>query len=429
MASIDATYRQRTPGSAEMAARAGLVMPGGDTRAAAYHPPYYLTFRRGEGPYLEDVDGNRYIDLIGNFTSLVHGNAYPPIVDAVQQQLQRGTQWPARNEAQVELAELLVGRVASVQSVRFCNSGTEATMLAAYISRVVTGRRKILMARHGYHGSLEEYETGFFGHEGPDTLLARHGDSGDFERVLARRGSEIACVVLEPTMGSAGLISSPPGFLRRVQDAATAAGALFVLDEVITLRLASGGEQARHGVNPDLTAMGKIIGGGFPVGAVGGRADLLAVLDPANPRLHHSGTFNGNPVTATAGLVSLGHLTPERIADMAGQACRLARAVSEGAARAGLPCSFNLNGSLLQVFLADLPPEATVLRTDGELIARFHLAALNHGVFFAGRGLLALSTVIGHDLLDEIVERLDAALADVAAEMSDLVPAGGRASR
>jgi glutamate-1-semialdehyde 2,1-aminomutase len=415
MGPIEATYRARTPRSAELARRAEAVMPGGDTRAAAHHPPYYLTLESAAGPHVTDVDGNRYVDLIGNFTSLIHGNAYPPIVEAVEEQLRRGTQWPARNEAQIRLAELLCERVPSVERVRFCNSGSEATMLAAYIARTVTGRRKILMARHGYHGSLEEFEVGFFGHEGPDTLLAVHGDAASFEGVLAERGSEVACVILEPVMGSAGLWASPPGFLQRVHAAATAAGALLILDEVITLRLSTGGAQARYGVAPDLTAMGKIVGGGFPVGAVGGRADLMEVLDPRNPRLFHSGTFNGNPVTCAAGIVSVEHLTSDRVAVMESQAGRIAGGLRDAAASHGVPLSINHVGSMLQCFLSDTPPEATLTRSDGPLMSQFHLASLNRGLFFAGRGMMALSTVMSDVLIDEVVERLDGALAEVAA--------------
>ena len=392
MGQIEATYLQRTPGSAALAVRAERCMPGG-------------------------VDGHCYIELIGNFTSLVHGNAYPPIVEAVARRLSLGSQWPARNVHQVQLAELIVERVRSVQQVRFCNSGTEATMLAAYIARTVTGRHKILMAKHGYHGSLEEFEVGFFGHEGADTLLARHGDAVSFEAVLLNHGADIACVILEPVMGSAGLVASPEGFLPRVRSAAQAAGALFVLDEVITLRLGTGGAQANYGVEPDLTAMGKIIGGGFPVGAVGGRAELMAVMDPRKPRLFHSGTFNGNPITTAAGVVSLAHLTSDQIAIMDRQVERIAEGLQRGAASVGLPFSVNRAGSMLQCSIADTPPEATLTRRDALEMARFHLAALNHGLFFAGRGMLALSTVTTDELVEEVIERGHAALVDAAQEM------------
>ncbi len=414
-ATIEAAYRARTPGSAARQARAETLLPGGDTRTAAFHPPYGLTIERGDGPFLWDVDGHRYVDLIGNFTSLVHGNAYPPIVEAVRRQLTRGTAWPARNDAHLELASLLVERVASADRVRFCNSGSEATMLALAIAREVTGRRGVLMARYGYHGSLDEYESGFHGHEGPHTFVASHGDPSSFEAALAEHGDQIAAVILEPVMGAAGLVASPPGFLARVRDAARAAGALFVLDEVITLRLAPGGAQARDGVEPDLTALGKIIGGGFPVGAVGGRADLLAVTDPRSGRLFHSGTFNGNPITAAAGVVSVRELTSDRIAVMDEQAARLSAALGEQAAASGLPFSCRHEGSMIQVFFTDEAPASNLVRADGDLATAFHLAALNHGLFFAGRGLMALSTVIADDLLTEVIERFAAVMADVAA--------------
>jgi len=416
MSEIVSAFRTRTPGSAARHRRAVAVMPGGDTRTTSYHPPYPLTMERGSGPYLFDVDGNRYIDLIGNYTSLVHGNAYPPIVEAAEAQLAKGTAWPARNDHQLELAELLVERVASVEQVRLCNSGTEATMLCAYIARAVTGRRKVAMARFGYHGSLEEFEVGFGGHEGPDTVLARHGDVEDFARLLAEHGGEVACVILEPVMGSAGLSAAPAGALAAIAEATRSAGALFVADEVISLRLATGGAQQLHGVEPDLTAMGKIVGGGFPVGAVGGRAEYLAVTVPPAPRLVHSGTFNGNPVTAAAGVVSVRELTAERIAAMAARAERLEAALVSAAAEFGVPFSTRRAGSLLQCFCSAEPPVANQLRTDGEPATAFHLAALNEGLFFAGRGLMALSTVMDDALIDDIAERGRAALAAVAAE-------------
>ncbi len=414
MEQLEAIYRARTPESARRQARAEVVMPGGDTRTTTYHPPYPLTMIGGEGPYLTDVDGHRYVDLIGNYTSLVHGNAYPPIVEAARRQLERGTAWPARNDAQVELAELLAERVASVEQVRFCNSGTEATMLCAYIARAVTGRRKVLMARYGYHGSLECFEVGTLGHGGPETLLARYGDAAEFARVLDERGAEIACVILEPVMGSGGLQSPPPGVLAQIAASTRGAGALFVLDEVITLRLAMGGAQQMEGVVPDLCAMGKIIGGGFPVGAVGGRADLLAVTDPRRLRLLHSGTFNGNPVSAAAGVVSLRELTAERIVTMDRQAARLARLLQTDAARLGLPFCVRQVGSLLQCFFSHAPPEANLVRGDAEVATAFHLAALNLGLFMAGRGLMALSTVMDDTLIDDVGQRLGAALEDLA---------------
>jgi glutamate-1-semialdehyde 2,1-aminomutase len=419
MSRIEERYRSTTPKSAELAARAEAVMPGGDTRTTTYYRPYPLAIARGEGPFLWDVDGNRYIDLLGNYTSLVHGHAYPPICEAIARTVRNGTAWPARSEPQIELAALLCERVASVERVRFCNSGTEAGMLAVQLARRITGRKLILMARYGYHGSYDDLEVGLSGHDGERTLLADFGDAAAFERILERRGGEIAAVFLEPVMGSAGIVTPPPGFLQDVAEATRRAGALFVLDEVIALRLATGGAQSLFGVRPDLTMMGKIIGGGLPVGALGGIEAVMAAFDPrGRSPIFHSGTFNGNPMTCAAGIVSVRELTAERIATMERLAARLKLGLEGAARQAGLPFSVRQAGSLLNVFFLEQPPAATIGRADSRAIRTFHLATLTRGLFIAPRGLIALSTVIGDELMTEICERAAGAIADTAAELS-----------
>ena len=199
---IRAAYLERTQNSAGAHATAETVMPGGNSRQAGYWAPYPLTIDRAEGVHLWDVDGHRYIDLINNYTAMVHGHAYPPIVEATARQIPHGTGWSAGNVSQSSLAKQIVGRVPSVEQVRFTNSGTEAAALAFTIARIVTGRRKLLMAGYGYHGSLLEFETGSFGKEGPLTHLARFNDLQDFEAVLATHGHEIAGVFLEPVLAS-----------------------------------------------------------------------------------------------------------------------------------------------------------------------------------------------------------------------------------
>jgi len=393
MKSIEQRYRARTAASAALGARAARVMPGGDTRSVTYYRPYPLTIARGQGPFLGDVDGNRYIARAG-------GN---------------GTAWAARNEAQIELAELIRERVTSVERVRLCNSGSEAGMLAAQLSRRVTGRGQLLMARQGYHGSYDDLEAEWAG-EGGRTMLAEYGDASSFEAVLARHGGEIAAVFLEPILGSSGIIAPPPDFLPRVADAARCAGALFVIDEVITLRLGIGGAQAAAGVTPDLTMMGKIIGGGLPVGALGGRADLMAHFDPAGEHpMHHSGTFNGNPLTCAAGVVSVRELSAERIAAMDRMAARMQAELERTAAALGLPFGIRRAGSLMNVTF-DGSGGGGVHARAARMMENFHLAALNEGLFFAPRGLIALSTVITDDLMVEICERAAAAFGDLVKE-------------
>ena len=415
MSTIEERYCSITAKSAAVAKRAEHVMPGGDTRSVQQYRPYSLTIVRGEGPFLFDADGNRYIDLLGNYTSLVHGNAYPPIVEAIRDAAGRGTAWPARSLAQVELAELLSNRVRSIEQVRFCNSGTEAGMLAAHVARRMTGRKLILMARHGYHGSYDDLEVGPAGQEGERTMLADFGDANAFEALLSERGKEIAAVFLEPVLGSAGVVIPPPGFLTRVREATRRAGTVFVIDEVITLRLASGGAQELFDVQPDLTMMGKIIGGGLPVGALGGAESLMSCLDPRNRgALWHSGTFNGNPLTCAAGAVSVRELTKERIDTMDRLGDRLARELKKAATAVELPFSVRRIGSLMNVFFLNDPPPPTIARDDAKLIGEFHLAALNHGLFLAPRGMIALSTVMTDELMMEIIERASQALQDVA---------------
>jgi len=415
MNSIEERYRAATEKSAQLTKRAERVMPGGDTRTTTYYRPYPLTLKRGEGPFVWDVDGNKYIDLIGNYTSLVHGNAYPPIVEAVSKAVRDGSAWPARSEAQIELATVLCERVESVDRVRFCNSGTEAGMLAAHVARRLTGRKLILMARYGYHGSYDDLEIGLAGQDGERTMLADFGEATVFEALLSERGSEIAAVFLEPILGSAGIVEPPAEFLGRVAEAAHSAGAMFVVDEVITLRLAEGGGQQIFDVKPDLTMFGKIIGGGFPVGALGGSEEVMSAFDPRNRgTIFHSGTFNGNPVTCAAGVVSVRELTQARIDKMAKQAERLAVELTRAAGQVGLPFSVRHYGSLMNVFFLKEPPPATIAREDARAIASFHLAALNQGLFLAPRGMIALSTVITDEVLSEICERAAKAMADVA---------------
>ena len=377
--------------------RAAGVMPGGNTRTTAHYAPFPLAIDRADGPFLWDADGNRLIDLLLNYTSLVHGHRYPPVMEAVTAVLERGTAWPAATPEQVDLAGALCRRIRSVERVRFCNSGTEAGLLTVRIARRATGRRLLLKAAEGYHGSYDELDSG------PETLTAPYGDTAAFLDQIDRHGAELAAVVLEPVLSSGGVITPPPGFLSDVAAAARAAGAVFVLDEVITLRLGVGGAQAAAGVDPDLTMMAKLIGGGFPVGAVGGRADLLEHLDPRRPdALQHSGTYNGNLVTCAAGYAAVSALTPEAIDRMAAQGRRLAESLEASTGRHGIPVSVGLSGSLVN------------LRGSESLRAAIHLLALAHGLYIAPRGMMALCTVTTDALIAEIGERFDAVFADAA---------------
>ncbi len=417
MSRIKEAYLDRTASSADLYARAKELMPGGTSRQASYWAPHPLTIRSGKGPRFWDVDGNEYLDLINNYTAMVHGHAYPPIVEAARKQIGDGTGWAAANEPQNRLAGLIVERVPAIEQVRFTNSGSEAGALAFTIARIVTGRNKLLMARWGYHGSLLEFEIGSFGKEGPLTHLATYNDAADFEAVLKEHGDDIAAVFIEPVLGASGVIRGNPDFLHGIRAAAHNAGALFVLDEVLTLRFAIGGCQTGLGLEPDLTMLGKIIGGGFPVGAVGGRAELMKIFDPTDMKVFHTGTFNANPVTMVAGEISLRELTEERIDRMHGLRETLQAGLADLARKHGLPMASNHYGSCLNIYFSETVPESSIVREDEELIRRFHIACINHGLFLAPRGMIALSTVLGDKHIAEALERADMAMSDVAAEI------------
>ncbi len=414
---IIAEYLRRTPQSAETHARAEALLPGGNSRQAGFWRPYPVTVDRGQGVTLEDIDANEYLDFNNNFTAMVHGHAYPPITEAVEKQLPMGTGWATGCSGQVELAGQLVERVASVEQVRFTNSGTEAANLALIVARTVTGRDKVLMARYGYHGSMMEFTCGSFGSEGPMTYIAGYNDLDDFRAVLASHGDEIAAVFLEAVQGPGGVFPASGEFLSGVREAAHEAGALFVLDEVLTFRFAVGGCQAGLGLDPDLTMFGKLIGGGFPVGAVGGKQEHLKIFDPADLKAYHTGTFNANPVTMTAGAVSVRELTDERIVAMEVLAGRLKSGLQAGAAKAGLPLTVNHYGSVLNLYFSPSAPAAAMVREDGDIMERFHLAAMNQGLFMASRGMIALSTIMTEDTIDDALERAEVAFSGVAAEL------------
>ena len=415
--SITQTYLARTPASAEAGRRARSVLPGGNTRQTAFWKPYPISIERAAGYKLRDVDGNRYIDLNNNYTALVHGHAYPPVVRAVRHQIERGSCWAAGSVSQVALAAQIVDRVPSVDQVRFTNSGTEAANLAFSMARAITGRDKVLMARHGYHGSLVGFESGHTNRPWPLTCLADYNDAESFDRILRGRPGEIAAVFLEPVMGAGGIIPAEPGFLEAVVRSTHAAGAVFVLDEVQSFRLAKGGLQETLGICPDLTIFGKFIGGGYPVGAVGGSVELMKVLEPEAGSVFHGGTFNGNPVTMAAGAVAVEELTAARIARMSDQAGRMGEAILKAAGEFGLPLTLTRVGSLMNLHFSGRSGAPLARRETDRLMSLLHLAALNRGVFMAPRGLIVLSTVMSDAVISDAVDRLKAAMQDVSDEL------------
>jgi glutamate-1-semialdehyde 2,1-aminomutase len=418
----DAGYGIRTERSREIFGRLERSIPGGNTRSLAYFPPYPLVISSGSGCRIRDADGNEFIDLLNNYTATVHGHALPAANEAMKEQAAMGTVFPAPSRLQAELAERIVGRVASVEKVRFANSGTEAVMMAVRGARAFTGREKIVKAEGGYNGMWEQLPISWPQDtyraampEGVRELvrMVDYNDVGQLEAAMEEEGDEVAAVILEPVTGTGVFVGTPEYFAaaRRLADEH---GALLICDEVITLRLGVGGFQEALGVRPDLTTMGKIIGGGLPVGAFGGRADVMEVFDPRSPHhLHHSGTFNGNLMTMAAGCVTLDLLTHSEIERINALGERLAGGIRRSLAeRPDLRGVVNDCGSLVHV---NFGTEGEVrkfsdLRPENPVAAAFHLAALDEGVYFAPRGFMNTSTAMDEQVVDEALEACSRAL-------------------
>ena len=415
--SIEETFRARTVKSAQLTERARKSLPGGATRNFGFHPPYPVVHERGEGPHLWDVDGNRYVDLNYNGLSLIHGHAYPPVVRALAKAAVDGWAWLGTSRPQIEFAETLCRRIEIFEKVLFTNSGTEASMLAVKLARGFTKRPLILKARGGYHGTYSDLEAGLHGQgEIPGhALLAEFNDAASFQRVLDQRGRDIAAVVLEPVMYTGVVMPAIPGFLMQVQDAARRAGALFVLDDCLMFRLAPGGSAEKFGLKPDITFLGKFVGGGIPVGAVGARAEIMDLADPAQSGgLYHGGSFNGNALGSIAGRIAVEELTPERIGRMDDLALRLSRALEAKAKAVGLSLFILIDGSVMGLYFSETKPQPGSEIPNPDLSASFHLACLNHGIQMGPGGMVSMATVITDEIIEETIAGMSRALEDIA---------------
>lgn len=405
---IFARFVARTPKSQALDERARRVMPGGDTRTGVYYAPYPAYMVQGNGKYLTDIDGNQYLDLLNNFTSLVHGHAHPALVEAAMGKIPQGTAFASPMLPQLELAETIVARVPGVDMVRFCNSGTEATMLALRAARAYTRRSGAIKMIGGYHGSHDfaaatadpEADRGIA--EGPrrDIYFATFNDLDSVESILQEHAHEIAGILVEPVPNAGGLPLPRENYLQGLRALADKYKVLLIFDEVITLRLSEGGFQKIAGVTPDITAMGKIIGGGFPVGAFGGKREIMQMFDPRDKnRITHSGTFNGNNATMAAGLASLKLLDQTAIDRINALGQSLAQGFDEAFQEAGIVGRTTSYGSLVQVHwqrgeISNMQDVARGHKQAGDIPYLMHLELANRGVFGAVRGEFNTSTVL-----------------------------------
>ncbi len=437
---IEARYASRTQRSLETWRSGCQVLADGNTRALATFPPHPIVLLEGAGARVTDADGNVYYDLLNNYTSLVHGNAHPALIEAATSVMASGTVFPAPHPAQARHAAMVCDRLAGAEMARYANSGTEASMLAVRAARAATGRQVVVKARGGYHGSWEglvpdaglesggdrAHEPGIPAGVSDRLGVIEYNDAADLERVCRLAGSDLAAIILEPMLGSGGAIPATAAFLSAARRLADELGAVLILDEVQTFRLAPGGLQSVLGCQPDLTVLGKLIGGGFPIGAVAGRRDVLEVFSTRSARhVEHSGTFNGNLVSMAAGARAMELLTPEAIGRINEVGDTLRRAVSEAIASSGLRGTVTGYGSMLNVHLGphlgEITTHSDVLAEDDRTMELLHLALMNEGIFSAPRGFLNTSTALGDDDVANVERALKQAVADVAAE----APAGG----
>ena len=434
------SYPGSFPKSHQLFKRARKVMPGGNTRTTVYIDPFPIYAERGEGCRVWDVDGNVFYDCINNFTSMIHGYAQPEAIAAVTAQMPHGSAFGAPTLSEIELAELLVGRLPSADHIRFANSGTEAVMMAIKAARAFTDRPKIVKIEGAYHGSYDFAEVSLdsapanwgdvpnstaYAKGTPrgvlaDVIAVPFNDADAAEAVFSAHGAEIAAVLIDPMPNRAGLIPARGDYLERLVKAAHAAGALVIFDEVISFRLGYSGAQGLWNITPDLTALGKIIGGGFPVGAIAGRAEVMAVFDPTRgkPALPHGGTFTANPVTMRAGIAAMQALTQDSFAHLDTLGHTLRSGTNAALKKHGLSGSCVGLGSLFKVHFTDNPisdyrsvyPSAK----EKAKLDRFHKGLLERGVLSASYGLFALSTPMTLADAAAILAAIDDTLAEIA---------------
>lgn len=420
-------YRHRTPESARLAERARAVLPGGDTRSVTYHRPYPSFYTEASGATITTADGDELVDFLNNYTQSVLGHAPEPVVEAACDRFGRGNDVAAPTEDVIELAERLVDRVPSIEQVRFGNSGTEATMNAIRAAIAWTGQDRVLKVRGGYHGTHDTVEVAV-GDEGvadgiPSTVdrrvdAVRFNDVEALKAQFERSGDEYACFILEPIAGVAGMIPATTEYLEAARDLADENDTLLIFDEVMSFRLSRGGAQERYGVVPDLTALGKCIGGGLPIGGFGGREDVMAQFHPETGTLKHSGTFNGNPATMAAGAALLDRLDADRIETLNERGDRLRDRLEDVADSIDVPVRVTGDGSLFQIHFTDDPVLDHGSSTAGEPPSdELFIRMRNGGILIAPRGMANLSTAMDDGDLDAFVDAFSTSLEAISTSM------------
>jgi len=432
------TYPDDAPGSQALFDRASAVIPGGVNspvrafRAVGGTPRFMVA---GAGPYLTDADGREYVDLVCSWGPMILGHAHPAVVEALQAAASRGTSFGTPSPGEVELAERIVERVAPVEQVRLVNSGTEATMSAIRLARGSTGRSKVVKFAGCYHGHVDALlasagsgivtlglpdTPGVTGATTADTIVLPYNDLSAVQTAFEQQGEQIACVITEAAAANMGVVAPLAGFNAGVSALCEQHGALFISDEVMTgFRVSRGGWHGLEGVDADLFTFGKVMGGGLPAAAFGGRADVMAKLAPAGP-VYQAGTLSGNPLAVAAGAATLDHCTDEVYAHVDGTSLKVAELVSAALYAASVPHRVNTAGSLFSVFFSDhaVVDYATATRQNLPAYKAFFHEMLARGVYLPPSAYEAWFVSAAHDdaALDRVADALPHA-ARAAAEV------------
>ena len=403
-------------------------LPDGDSRHSIFWKPYPIFTASARGAVVTDVDGVERLDFINTMTTMILGHGPAPVLEAARRQLDDGLAYNSPNRHQVELARLLCARVPSFEQVRFTNSGTEATLNTIRAARAFTGRSKIAKVEGGYHGThdavlvslrIDPSAGGDYDNPQPvassgglvagtleQAVIIPYNDAPAARRILEAHANELAAVIVEPVLGSVGMLPGDAEYLQMLRDFTADSGALLIFDEVISYRVAPGGAQEYYGIAPDLTALGKIIGGGFPVGAFGGRADIMRLYAPlSGPAINHGGTFNANPVTMAAGVATLKELTPIRYRRLAELGEMLRQGVRQVCAELEQPVTVTGIGSLFGIHFTAGPlcNYRDIVAGDKALGERVFMGMLNEGFLLAPNLVGAMSLVLGEIEVDAFV--------------------------
>ncbi|KAG7112506.1 Beta-phenylalanine transaminase like protein [Verticillium longisporum] len=405
---LDALVEQYTAENHKSAAyhqRSRKVIPGGTTRSVFSTDPFPLTLSGGQGCFVTSVDGREYLDFVSEYNAGIYGHSHPAILDAIDRAAKGGFNLGDPNEREVELAEKLVSRFPSMDTIRFCNSGTEANTMAIATALHSTKRKKIMVFERGYHGGTLMFA-------GTNPLNLPHdfvmGVYNDAETTRARLTPDIGAVLVEPMLGAGGMIPATPAFLQMLRAEATRIGAVLIFDEIITSRLFYGGLQEQLGITPDMTTIGKHFGGGFSFGAFGGRSDIMALFDPraTNEPLHHSGTWNNNMFSMTAGCVGADLLSRAELERTAELGRRLRQGVAGAFARRG--------DAIVRVTGVSNVAGFAFLGHDGPRIrASFYFFMLRRGIHVARRGFASLNIMHQQEHVDRLVAAVEEFCRDV----------------